>query len=60
MNASFNLDRVYPHHDLLIEIGLIELAMDRAAESCNDGNVRSPELELRMLDLCAELDRLDA
>ena len=60
MNASFNLDRVYPQHDLLIEIGQVELAMDQAAADCNDGNAWSPELESRMQDLCAALDRLDA
>lgn len=59
MNAVVNLDRVYPHHDLLIEIGQVELALDQAAASRN-GDARSPELESRMHELCAELDRLDA
>lgn len=59
MDTNFNLERVYPHHDLLIEIGQVELAMDVAATNGDDGRVWSPMLESRMHDLCAALDLLD-
>ena len=30
MDMNYNFEPVYPHHDLLMEIGQVELAMDEA------------------------------
>ncbi|MEO7065783.1 MAG: hypothetical protein ABI114_02640 [Rhodanobacter sp.] len=59
LDINFNLERVYPRHDLLVEMGQVELAMDQAAANCHDGAAWSPDLEARMHDLLAALDRLD-
>jgi hypothetical protein len=53
---NFDFKPVYPHHDLLIELAQVELAMDRASE---DGGGAAPaELESRMDSLREALDHL--
>ena len=55
MDMSFDFQPVYPHHDLLVEIGEVEMAMDHL----NDGD-RSlqPDLESRMQSLLEAVDHL--
>lgn len=59
MDMSFDFQPVYPHHDLLVEIGEVEMAID----SLNyfedaDGGALKPDLESRMESLLEALDHL--
>lgn len=54
-----HLQTVYQHHDLLIEMGKVEMAMERLQERpANDRNVLQPVLETRLIRLREELGRL--
>lgn len=59
MDMSFDFQPVYPHHDLLIEIGEVEMAMDylndRVEAECG---VELPDLESRMQSLLEALEHL--
>jgi len=56
---SFDFQPVYPHHDLLVELGEVEMAIDglsdRAAE---ERRVLQPSLESRMHSLMDALSHL--
>ncbi|MCW8807156.1 MAG: hypothetical protein OQK79_03450 [Rhodanobacter sp.] len=54
MDMNFDFEPVYPRHDLLVEIGEVEMAMD----SMNDCDDAQPELESRMNSLLEALDHL--
>lgn len=56
---SFNFQPVYPHHDLLIEIGQVEMDLDNLAarEDC-ERDALQPDLESRMESLLEALDHL--
>lgn len=59
MDMSFDFQPVYPHHDLLVEIGEVEMAMDGL--SCYedaDRDSMQPDLESRMESLLEALDHL--
>ncbi len=58
MHAVINLEPFYPHHELLIEIGRIELALEYM-KSHSDSELR-PRLESRMKSLQQQLDRMAA
>ena len=59
MGISSDFRQFFPHHDLLIEIGRVEMAMDhlllRAEE---EQRTLRPRLETRMHRLRDELDHL--
>jgi hypothetical protein len=58
---NFDFEPVYAHHDLLIEIGRVELAMENIEERA--GEERSsllPRLVSRMNNLREALDHLPA
>jgi hypothetical protein len=60
MELSFDFQPVYPHHDLLIELGLVEMAMEHLDErSENERQVLRPRLMSRMSRLRDELQRLE-
>lgn len=59
MELNFNFAPIFPHHDLLIEIGRVEMAM----ESLRERNEREqamlqPRLESRMVRLRSALQTL--
>lgn len=54
MDMNFNFEPVYPHHDLLMEIGQVELAM----ESVGDDEDTPSQLEARLNSLLEALDHL--
>lgn len=59
MDTSFDFQPVYPHHDLLVEIGEVEMAMDYLNEyEVEDRDSRQPDLESRMQSLLEALDHL--
>jgi hypothetical protein len=59
MDMNFNFEPVYPRHDLMIELGEVEMAMDSLSESDeNERDVRQPDLESRMNSLLEALDHL--
>ena len=61
MSLNVNLEPVYQHHDLLIEIGRIELAMDHLSDQdVPERETIRPRLERRMNTLLQQLDRLVA
>ncbi|MEO8810801.1 MAG: hypothetical protein ABI386_11205 [Rhodanobacter sp.] len=57
MDMSFDFQPVYPHHDLLVEIGEVEMAMDHLSDYSDD-DVAQPDLESRMQSLLEALDHL--
>jgi hypothetical protein len=59
MDMSFDFQPVYPHHDLLVEIGQVEMDMDGLYE-CDDNerDALQPDLESRMESLLEALDHL--
>lgn len=61
MDTSFDFEPVYPRHDLMIEIGRIELAMDHLAErdETQQRQLR-PRLESHMHRLLDALEQLPA
>ena len=59
MDMNFNFEPVYPHHDLLIEIGQVEMAMDGLNNrEENERGALQPGLESRMHSLLEALDHL--
>lgn len=54
MDMNYNFEPVYPHHDLLMEIGQVEMAMDDSSE--DEGG--ASELESRLNSLLEALDHL--
>lgn len=60
MDVSPNLRQFYPHHDLLIEIGRVEMAMDHLRQRAEDEQrTLRPRLESRMDRLRDELAHLE-
>lgn len=59
MDMNFNFEPVYPHHDLLVELGQIEMAMDGLNErDDSERNALQPRLQSRMHSLLQALDHL--
>jgi hypothetical protein len=59
MDMNFNFEPVYPRHDLMIELGQVEMAMDSLSESDdNERDALQPDLESRMNSLLEALDHL--
>ena len=59
MDMNFDFQPVYPHHDLLVEIGEVEMEMDHLSEFDNDvRDDMQPDLESRMQSLLEALDHL--
>lgn len=59
MDMNFDFQPVYPHHDLLVEIGEVEMEMDHLGDYSTDDDAQNPDLETRMLSLLEALDHLD-
>ncbi|HEY0199547.1 MAG TPA: hypothetical protein VGC19_13610 [Rhodanobacter sp.] len=56
---SFDFQPVYPHHDLLVELGRVEMAMERLEEhDASERDVLKPDLESRMNSLLDALQHL--
>ena len=46
MDMSFDFQPVYPHHDLLVELGEVEMAMDQLNDyDVDDRDSQQPDLE---------------
>ncbi|WP_199098261.1 hypothetical protein [Dyella sp. ASV21] len=61
MDFSVDFQPVYQHHDLLIELGRVEMAMEHLeARSENERRELRPRLLSRMHRLRDELQRLEA
>ncbi|MDE2155583.1 MAG: hypothetical protein KGJ97_09645 [Xanthomonadaceae bacterium] len=59
MDMSFDFEPVYPHHDLLIELGQVEMAMECLSEHDEKQRlVLQPRLESRMSSLLEALNHL--
>lgn len=59
MDMNFDFAPVYPHHDLLVELGQVEMAMEGLrARAQNERTVLQPGLESRMQNLLQALDHL--
>jgi hypothetical protein len=59
MDMSFDFQPVYPRHDLLIELGQVEMAIDGLSErEDNERDALQPDLESRMQSLLDALDHL--
>ncbi|MES2313689.1 MAG: hypothetical protein V4566_15465 [Pseudomonadota bacterium] len=59
MDMSFDFQPVYPYHDLLIELGQVEMAIDGlSGREDNERGVLQPDLESRMQSLLDALDHL--
>ena len=60
MDFNFDFQPVYPHHDLLIELGRVEMAMDHLdGRSEDERQVLRPRLMSRISRLRDELQRLE-
>ena len=60
MDFNFDFQPVYPHHDLLIELGRVEMAMEHLEErSENERQTLRPRLLSRMSRLRDELLQLE-
>lgn len=58
---NFDFEPVYAHHDLLIEIGRVELAMENLEERAGEESASLlPRLVSRMNNLREALDHLPA
>ena len=61
MKMHFDFEPVYPRHDLLVEIGLTEMAMERLAVRNEQERVSlQPRLETRIHRLREALQQLAA
>jgi hypothetical protein len=61
MEFNFDLQPVYQHHDLLIELGRVEMAMEHLeARSENERQTLRPRLLTRMSRLRDALESLPA
>lgn len=59
MSMNFDFEPVYPHHDLLMEIGQIELALEGLhSRDENERGGLQPDLQSRMDSLLEALDHL--
>lgn len=59
MSINIDLERFFPHHDLLIEIGRIEMAMETLRDRTeNERAALQPRLESRMVRLRTALNSL--
>ncbi|MBD8899611.1 hypothetical protein [Rhodanobacter sp. DHG33] len=59
MGANIDFEKVFPHHDLLIEIGRIEMAMETLEERAESERVALlPRLESRIVRLRTALSSL--
>jgi hypothetical protein len=59
MDMNFNFEPVYPRHDLMVELGQVEMAMDSLSESDDtERGALQPDLESRMNSLLEALDHL--
>lgn len=59
MDMNFNFEPVYPHHDLLIELGEVEMAIECLSDRDDSERVTlQPDLESRMQSLLEALDHL--
>ena len=59
MDMNFNFEPVYPRHDLMVELGQVEMAMDSLSEGGDsERDVLQPDLESRMNSLLEALDHL--
>ena len=59
MDMSFDFQPVYPRHDLMIELGQVEMAIDGLSERAdNERGELQPGLESRMQSLLEALDHL--
>ncbi|WP_049620704.1 hypothetical protein [Frateuria defendens] len=59
MDSSLDFSPEYPRHDLLIEIGRVELAMERlAGRGERERRSMQPQLESRLRHLCEALAHL--
>lgn len=56
---DMNFESLYPHHDLLVELGQVEMAM-ASLDEYDDGHRQTlqPDLESRMNSLLEALDHL--
>lgn len=60
MDISSDYRQFFPHHDLLIEIGRVEMAMDHLRlRADEEQRTLRPRLESRMDRLRDELDHLE-
>lgn len=60
METSFDFQPVYPHHDLLIELGRVEMAMEHLDyRSEDERQVLRPRLQSRISRLRDELQSLE-
>lgn len=60
MDMSPSFSQFYPHHDLLIEIGRVEMAMDHLLQRAEEEQrTLRPRLECRMDRLRDELSHLE-
>lgn len=60
MDFNFDFQPVYPHHDLLIELGRVEMAMDHLdGRSEDERQVLRPRLLSRISRLRDELQSLE-
>ena len=61
MNSTFDFQPVYPRHDLMIEIGKVQMAMEHlAARSEQERQQLRPRLESHMHRLRSALSQLAA
>jgi hypothetical protein len=61
LTMNFDFEPVYAHHDLLIEIGRVELAMENLEERAGEeSSSLLPRLVSRMNNLREALDQLPA
>ncbi len=59
MDMNFDFQPVYPRHDLLVEIGQVEMAIDGLSEREDvERGALQPDLESRMESLLEALDHL--
>lgn len=59
MDMNFDFQPVYPHHDLLIELGKVEMAIDGLDQRDDGERIQmQPTLESRMQSLLDALDHL--
>ncbi|MBQ4856036.1 hypothetical protein IMW82_15305 [Rhodanobacter sp. B2A1Ga4] len=59
MDTSFDFQPVYPHHDLLVELGRVEMAIDGLSDrEDSERDALQPSLESRMQSLLDALDHL--
>ncbi|WP_426690513.1 hypothetical protein [Rhodanobacter ginsengiterrae] len=59
MDMSFDFQPVYPRHDLLIELGQVEMDIDELyGRNDSDRDALQPDLESRMNSLLEALDHL--